>query len=118
MLTAAVAGSVLSRQKVAGAPTPAGSSRLSGVKKLPGLLYTYSAQRRRRVGDTPQAVAIKKRRRTVKHISKVSNVPGKASIEFFSEGETWWEELFEFWRDPVGEILEILPLTPKIHASA
>ena len=40
------------------------------------------------------------------HLSKVSALPAKAVL---GEGDAWWEELFQFWRDPVGELLDHLP---------
>ena len=42
----------------------------------------------------------------MKHISTVSMRPAKAVL---GENEAWWEELFEFWRNPIGELLELLP---------
>ena len=51
----------------------------------------------------------------MKHLAKVSKLPAKAILR---EGEPWWEELFEFWRDPVGEILNHLPMISKPVAAA
>ena len=46
----------------------------------------------------------------MKHLNAMSKLPAKAVL---GEDDTWWEELFQFWRDPIGEILNHMPLAPK-----
>ncbi len=46
----------------------------------------------------------------MKHVSKVTKLPAKAVL---GEDEAWYTELFEFWRDPVAEILAHLPHISK-----
>ncbi len=40
------------------------------------------------------------------HLTNVTKLPAKAVL---GENEPWYTELFEFWRNPVGEILAHLP---------